>query len=551
LEITPQLKNKLMRKFTVILLIFITLISCKTNKEATANGKKSTRQSEAKVRLFRTTFLNANKQKMLGNNEQAITEFEKCKTLRPKNAASLYELSKLHQAKGNTFLAIEEVKKASEINPKNKWYLFQLGNLQFENQAYKEASLTFEKYIEIDAKNTEVLEKIQYAYVQNKEYKKAARVFDLLANIVGKSAEISFQKYKLFRNKMDIKNAFLALDEALALDSIHGEANFEYAKYYQKMKNPEKTFFHMRRVFKDVYFNTDTKLLVLQEYTNYSNEPKIKDYTEKLLKTMVETHPESVKPYVAYGDFYNIHKQQKKAREFYLKGTEFAKKSFPLWVQIIEIDARQKNHENLLKDSEKALESYPLQPVLYLYKGMAHNNLKNYKKAVSAFKSGKSLVLDNDKLLFDFYSNIGSVYNELKEFSKSDEAFENAISIKNNEPFLLNNYSYYLSVRNEKLDRALEMVKKANEISPNNPSFNDTYGWIFFQKGNYADAEIWLKKSMENGGANNGEVLEHYGDVMSKQNKPEKAMEYWKKAKQLGGTSNKIDLKISTKKYVE
>ena len=41
----------------------------------------------------------------------------------------------------------------------------------------------------------------------------------------------------------------------------------------------------------------------------------------------------------------------------------------------------------------------------------------------------------------------------------------------------LNNYSYYLSLRNEHLDKAEKMISTALSADPNNSTLLDTYAW--------------------------------------------------------------------------
>ena len=134
---------------------------------------------------------------------------------------------------------------------------------------------------------------------------------------------------------------------------------------------------------------------------------------------------------------------------------------------------------------------------------------------------------------------------------ESDKAFESSIEIVADNPYTLNNYAYYLSVRNEKLDRAAEMSLQSIRIVPDNPSFEDTYGWILYQQKKYTEAEKWINNSLRNGGDKSGVVNEHYGDVLYQLGDKEKAVEYWKKAKQLGEASDLIDKKINDKMLYE
>ena len=45
----------------------------------------------------------------------------------------------------------------------------------------------------------------------------------------------------------------------------------------------------------------------------------------------------------------------------------------------------------------------------------------------------------------------------------------------------INNYSYYLSLREEKLEYAESLSKKSIIAEPNNSTFLDTYAWILFK----------------------------------------------------------------------
>ena len=539
-----------MRKFTVLFLSVIIIASCKTNKSAISNIEKDVTISEVKDAQFKSLFIEANKQKMLENYEKAILTFEKCKTLRPKNGATLFELSKLYQAKENLPLAIKEAESAVKTNNNNKWYLLQLARLKQISNLHKEAIENYEKIIELDPRNKQVIIELLGSYEAEKKFEKAGNVLNNLEKITGKSPELSYQKYLFYNKSNNTKKGLEALEEIIEIDPQNGFANYELAKYYQNTGKSKLAFEKLKIAFADRNLPTDAKLGVLMNYTRNSTlNMEIKSQTKELLKVMAETHPKDVKSYVAYGDFYNSFGELEKSRSYYVKATEFAKNSFPLYTQIMDLDNKLQNNSYLVKDASKAIENFPTQPMFYLYKGIGENGQKKFKEAIKSFQTGKSVLVDNEELLFEFYSNLGNTFHSIKEYKKSDQSFENAMNINGLQPYLLNNYSYYLSVRNEQLEKAQEMSGKANELLPNNASFNDTYGWICFQQGKYKEAEIWLNKALNNGGNTSGTVLEHYGDVMSKLNKTKIALEFWEKAKLKGDTSDKIDLKIKEKKY--
>jgi Tfp pilus assembly protein PilF len=110
----------------------------------------------------------------------------------------------------------------------------------------------------------------------------------------------------------------------------------------------------------------------------------------------------------------------------------------------------------------------------------------------------------------------------------------------------LNNFAYFLSLRNVDLDKAANMSKRSIELDPGNPSNLDTYAWILYMRGEYLEAKKQVLKSLELS-PNNAEVVEHFGDILYRLNEVEDANVQWKKAKVLGGSSNELDAKIKNK----
>jgi Tfp pilus assembly protein PilF len=116
---------------------------------------------------------------------------------------------------------------------------------------------------------------------------------------------------------------------------------------------------------------------------------------------------------------------------------------------------------------------------------------------------------------------------------------------------VLNNYAYYLSERNEQLEKADEMSKRSNALSPNQSTYEDTYAWILYKKGNFRDAKVWIEKAINNGAGTNGTILEHYGDIIYKLGEIDKAVEYWEKAKATGDHSELLVKKLTDRKLYE
>src|SRR5690606_4581848 len=181
----------------------------------------------------------------------------------------------------------------------------------------------------------------------------------------------------------------------------------------------------------------------------------------------------------------------------------------------------------------------------------ALNMTKQLDESVEYLEAGLPYVIGNPRLKEQFYTQLADAYHQMEEHKQSDKYFDLALALNENNPTALNNYAYYLSVRNENLDKALRMSEKSNNLSPNNAIFLDTWAWILYQQKNYPKALEIIEKAMQYGGDKSGEVIEHYGDILYKNGMKDKALQQWQKAKAAGDASPAIDQKINTQSIIE
>jgi len=133
----------------------------------------------------------------------------------------------------------------------------------------------------------------------------------------------------------------------------------------------------------------------------------------------------------------------------------------------------------------------------------------------------------------------------MQEYSYSDSIYEKVLSVDPDNILVLNNFSYYLSLRKEKLEKAKTMSYKCNKLEPNNGTYQDTYAWVLFCLGEYVEARLWVEKAIKNGSDTSFVVLEHYGDILFKLNLKQEAIVQWKKAFSINGKSQSLMKKIS------
>jgi tetratricopeptide (TPR) repeat protein len=227
------------------------------------------------------------------------------------------------------------------------------------------------------------------------------------------------------------------------------------------------------------------------------------------------------------------------------------------WRQMLFVCDQAGEQDSVIYYGEKARKIFPKEPLYDIYLGYAWmqkgDNGKALEYALEGIKKVERRGVDyvDKETGFDyrtfqkqFYGLLGEIYKNMGEYKKSDEAFEEGLKLDPEDDLLLNNYSYYLSLRKEKLKKAKKMSWKTVKNNPQNPTYLDTYGWVLFQMEKVKDAEKYIKKALDLGGESSPEILEHYGDILSVTGHKEEAVKYWKMAIEKGGEKEKLEKKI-------
>ena len=203
--------------------------------------------------------------------------------------------------------------------------------------------------------------------------------------------------------------------------------------------------------------------------------------------------------------------------------------------------------------------------------GVVYYNNKRYLKALNIFSKFETTFPDN--YLYPFYigtvyasmdsnskaieplcraleleeknvivlGQLGLVYNNLKDFEKSDSIYELALDVNPGDALINNNYAYSLSERGVKLDEALRMTEIALAADSNNSSYLDTYGWIAYKLGDVEKALEYINKSITTGKAT-AEVYEHLGDIELELGNKDNAIDAYQKS--LGLDTDNVDVKM-------
>ena len=207
---------------------------------------------------------------------------------------------------------------------------------------------------------------------------------------------------------------------------------------------------------------------------------------------------------------------------------------------------QQEKYNDVLKTAEDAINRFPFNTEFYYYKGLSLLNQEQYLETIETLLKGKDFIFDNELLISDFYSIIGDAYHKMENHLESDQAYINALKHNPENTLVLNNYSYYLSIRGDDLIKAEEMILRCIHLTKENPnaSYIDTYAWVLYKLEKYDLAlhQIELALSLNSSSA---VLLDHYGDILYKLGMKEQALNEWEKAFQLDNQNIILETKIN------
>lgn len=549
-------------------------------------AQTSERLSNAELVVFTKKFIDADKERILGNNQEAFKLYSDCLQMDPKNDAVHYELARLFLTQNNLQKAEEQFQVAAKLDPNNTWYLVQLIEVQTALQNFKGADQSFKMLRDLEPYNPEYIYNHASLLLYAGKTKKGLQTFDEFENQNGPSPDIALIKFEslvgaekyseaasvmekaienfpdqarfysyladLYKAQGDKKKALEIFARAMKVEPENPYIQLSLAEYCEQNEMLDSASVYLTKAFQNQNLDVDTKIsILLSKYGQAEKDATIRQELIQLCSLLIQTHPTEAKSHSVLGDFLYLDGRLVAARQSYYNTIEIDGSKYAIWNQLLLIDSELNDPEAMLEDSKTAMDLFPAQPAVYLFNGIANNQLENYTDAAKNLKTGTELVVGNYFLTAQLLASLGDAYHELGKHTSSDSAYTASLIYDATNLYVLNNYSYFLSLRKADLDKAEEMSRKTVETEPKNASYLDTYGWILYQLEKYSEAEEYLKRSLDHGGVKSAEVLEHYGDTLYKLGQQNKALEYWIKARETGEGTAELDSKIQTQKLVD
>jgi len=580
-----------MNKLVIVLLLLAIILPGAGFSQKREKKKKHKSEVATEIPTYSTEvsnmFIDATQVRLLGDTLKAISLFEACLGKNPQHSASMYELAQLYFEKNDYTTAARFGEQATDLEPENKWYKLLLVEIYGKAGMRKELLETCQKLVKQDPGSVDYLYELSNAYLMNNDGNNAIKTYDKIEEIIGVTEEISMQKQRIYLIQKKTDQAAAEI-EKLLIEFPDQETRYlsmlaemymqvgkpdKAAEYYQQIlsKDPENPYIHItlsdyyrqkgdkKRSFDELKLgfanptlDIDTKIRVLLAFFTVNemyNENKTDIF--ELAQILVKTHPDDPKSHSMYGDFLLDDKKYAEARDEFRKVIAADSSKYAVWESLLNAEIQLTDYVALMDESTRAIELFPLLPVPYLFKGVSLLEKGQNEEALSSFNNGVKLVSGNNVLLIQFYTYLGDTYYRVKNYRLSDENYEKALKMNPENSYVLNNYAYYLSLRNENLEKAETMSSKAVKLDPENAANMDTYGWVLYKLGRYSEAAEWVEKAITATPTSDADLMEHLGDIYYKMGKTDEALIQWQNALKEGKGSEFLEKKVKEKKLYE
>ena len=580
------------RNIVFLLIISLLLVSSvdslaqrkKRNKNKNAKTEPSVAVSRDEKRKAEMYHIEAEKYYILEDYAKSFVLYQKSLEIDPANATAYYKISQIYLKSDDKEKAIFNAQRAIKLDDTNKYFYLLLADIYTKQSNFVDAAVTYENMLKKCKKSSEYLFELAALYIYQDDYDKALSIYDQIEETFGINEQVISQKQKLYLKKSELDNA-IAEGQKL-IDAYPGESRYVImlaeilisnnqsdkavpyledlvdnnpdnarallilADYYRKNGKTEKSNIYLNKAFGIAELDIQPKIQVLGSFIHKLPNDNLKQLTINLAEEIILAHPNDPRAYEINGDLWMKLEEEGKSLKNYQKALVLGASNFNTWQNVLQMEINLEKYDEAIKDGEQALELFPNQSGICWYLGTAYLATKDYDSAMEVLERGKRLSISNEEFKSFFNAQLGDVYNNLKKHKKSDDAYEAALAYNPDNDHVLNNYSYFLSLRKEKLDLAKKMSTKLVSQNPDNTTYLDTHAWVLFIRSEYKEAKVYIEKAIE-GEDLSGTIIEHYGDILFKLGDVDSAVRQWQRAKGMDETTELIDKKIANRKLYE
>jgi tetratricopeptide (TPR) repeat protein len=519
---------------------------------------------------YQYALIEASRQKMIGNVNEAINLYNSCIQAKPGCDVAHYEKGTIYSAMGDNTKAEESLGEAYKLDKGNYWYGIAYSELLCENKKFNKSLKVLKALKKANSKETLTIDyKLAEIYSKKKKYSKALSLLRNIEKENGVSEMVSFQIIDIYKKEKkfndaenvirnlitsmpdiieyqillaetyteegDSVNALKTYQEAYLSDSSNIYAITNLADLYSDQGDDQKAYYFLSRAFLNSDIPVGSKIQTMM-YLNKDRDliKKNKDFIVPMVDNLLKTYPDNLDIKTVAYDFYNGIEEHRIALDL-IKDILITKKDdYIIWQQAIYNASMLENYMEIITIGQEALNYFPNKNELYLFIGMAYFQKQDYLLAYNTLRDSFRKIKDDDELRHQFLIFLSEASYKAGFKPDAYEYYEQLIVADPGNDLVKNNYSYYLALDSCNLLRAKDLSYKTIQRNPENSTFLDTYAWILYKMGDFESAKYYSEKAVVINNESDPDIIFHYAEILVANGESNKAKTYFNVAAEKG-----------------
>ena len=374
----------------ILAFLFAFLFAFSTNISAQKKKKEKNTLNEKQQVEFTSKYIEANKQKLLGNYQLAEALYASCLEIDPQSAACYFDLANIYLYQNELDKAISFAQVAAIRNTENVWYKIFLAKLYQNKGLLANSAEIIEDILKKSDQYVDLYYDLASLYIAIGKNKEALAVLNEIEKKVGISEQISLEKERIYTQQGDFEKSIseieklietfpydsryyglLAevyvsqnkLDKAgemyqklLEKDPNNGMAHIAVADYYRIINQKDNMISHLKIAFASSDVEVDMKVQMLASfYTVSEQSEELKKNAYELLQILIETHPNEPKVHTINADYLVRDKRYEEAKNEFQIVTKTVKDKYVIWEQLLLIEGELNDYKSQYNDSKEAM----------------------------------------------------------------------------------------------------------------------------------------------------------------------------------------------------
>jgi tetratricopeptide (TPR) repeat protein len=540
-------------------------------KTIAPSGIKAKSDSSYDAAAFNYVYVEAVKQKLMGNGGDALKDLEQALKIYPRSDAAYYQMAQIVITNGDTKDGKKYLNKALSIDDSNIWYLTMLAGIYYQEKNLDSAIICYEKAVKYFPEKENLQLALGNLYSEDRHFEKANSIFEAFDKKYGINEKSTLSSIKNLisegkYNDAEVKtNSLISqfpeeiLYKGLLADIYKGKGEGQKAfDVYNDLlqKNPddqqiqltfcdfligEKDYNDLFELLNNLVLNQkvekENKVSLLARIIEIPDLPSI--WEDKLTITLMVLEANYAGDNIVPLLRPELLVKQNKLPDASLRLEEIIKdnaENYYAWEKLLIVYLQMKDYNKLFKVGEECATKFNTSFTAKLLYANGALETGNYTIAIEELKKAEILAGDNKDFMIQVLTMKADAYYRMKDYSKSFETFDAAMKANNEDLTVINNYAYYLAEQNTKLREAEEMAKKVITRDKGNTTFLDTYGWVLYKRGKIQEAAKVMESIIKGGDKPDATWYEHYGYILKKEKKCSEAVTNWNIALKLDST---------------